>query len=135
MKRALTVCALVLVAIAATPRPAQAWALWDWMQEWSGPGPFTGDHPMVLYCSRPRLLPPGDPRPPCWFVDVRQLVADENDNFPVKVSVKFFDVGRSWPVQVGPLRESVEAGIGVGLMVAAGDELKGVKTALRPTLI
>lgn len=129
MKRTLIVATLAVMGLMSSTRPAQANIL-DWMQEWSGPGPFDfGGHVAVTKCRA--LFDATNERSqnehPCLFVDFRRLVPDEKygkDNFPVRVTATFLDAGWTWR-----LRRYAEIGVGAGIMTAAGS-----KTAVRPTI-
>ena len=138
MKSALNVSALVLVALMASARPAQAnW--WDWMQEWSGPGPFESrGNALWTACTKP--YDASDQKVqndnPCFFIDTRSFVTKAKDNFPVQVTANFLDAGLTWRV-----RRPVEIGLGVGLMVATGSKtatrltLTGPRVVLKPVLL
>jgi hypothetical protein len=136
VKSALTLATVTLVALIASARPADANIL-DWMHEWSGPGPFDGKYPVIMLpvCKQPfRALDSLVDDPKCFFLDIRGLVAEKNDNFPVKVDVTFVDFGRTWRLQTSKLQRSMEVGIGAGFMVATGDKNHGGKTATRFTV-
>ena len=135
MKKALTLGALVFTLMTVA-RPAEA-QMWDWLQEWSGPGPFYGNHPMVMasVCdSEYRATAASAKAPSCLFFDYRDLEAEENDNFPIRVRVRFWDVGVKRKLAAWRLQESIEAGVAVGLMRASGDEAAGGKSAWRFTV-
>lgn len=133
MKSTLSIVALVFMALISSVRPAQADWL-DWMQEWSGPGPFhEGGSGLFTWCHHPfSNLQSDQNTQPCTFFDVRRLVTDEPDdgqhlkghteNFPVKVTAVIVDIGASWR-----LRKAIDIGVGAGLMTATGN-----KTAVRP---
>ena len=125
MKRAVIVGILVWAAMLGSARPAAA-GLWDWMQEWSGPGPFTSKTKppiMVNFCPDDyRIAEPSPSKTPkCLYFDVRYLDAEANDNFPVKVSVTMVDVGITNKLRVWRLRDSVELGYGLGFLHASSD--------------
>jgi len=120
MKSALTSLALVLVALVASVQPAQA-NIWDWMQEWSGPGPFTSNGKVWLstFCLADFKGGSTD-NARCYFVDVSYLDAEATKNFPASTTAHFFDFGVSWR-----LRRSIAVGVGAGLMtVHANDGAK-----------
>ena len=65
-------------------RTAQASGFWDWMQEWSGPGPFVGKghHPPVLVnlCSDAyREVGSRADSPSCLYFDVRWLEMEDTE--------------------------------------------------------
>ena len=121
MRRSILLVILPLLLLVPS-RSARASGFWDWMQEWSGPGPFSGKgHPPILVNLCPaeyRAVRSAPDSPSCLFFDVRRLDADANDNFPVPVSVTLFDVGVTTKAHVWRLQDSVEVGYGVGLMHA-----------------
>jgi hypothetical protein len=131
-----TACLLV-VGLLVMARSADA-HIWDWMQEWSGPGPFDGVHPVVqVDC----LLSGTPQRETCFFIDYRHLetVKDPSkstyDNFPIKVDLKIVDVGLTHAIKIGRLDESIRAGAGVGFLIATGDKDQGGKRMIRPTIV
>ncbi|MEQ1912598.1 MAG: hypothetical protein ABMA15_27510 [Vicinamibacterales bacterium] len=127
MRRSILLVILPLLLLVPS-RSAQASGFWDWMQEWSGPGPFVGKghHPPILVNLCPEeyraVGSPADSRS-CLYFDLRRLETDANDNFPVPVSVTLVDVGVTTKAHVWRLRDSVEVGYGVGLMRATSGEL------------
>jgi hypothetical protein len=128
MKRVVPLAGLVLVAVMGSPQPAYA-NLWDWLQEWSGPGPFhTGGSVLGTVCPGDggvtRPYEPGS-NTPCFFIDFRRFIPEKGDNFPTKVEVTAYDFGLTWEV-----RRPVEIGIGLGAIVATGNG----KTATRLTV-
>jgi hypothetical protein len=126
VKRTLIVAALAVMALMSSIQPAQANIL-DWMQEWSGPGPFReGGSGLFTWCrfNYNAEKESDQNEHPCLFFDLRRLVAVDKDNFPVQVTAKFLDVGWTWRV-----RRPLEVGVGVGMMSAEGN-----KTAVRPTI-
>jgi len=72
MRRVLTVLGLFLATLLVSPRPARA-DFWDWLQEFSGPGPFHARLPNLMFDICPgdaqpfneqgRLLDSGEPSP------------------------------------------------------------------------
>src|SRR5688500_5801334 len=57
MKRPLGITLLVLLVWLAAPAPASA-GLWAWLEEWSGPGPFSGYTFLFTACVQDRTLKP-----------------------------------------------------------------------------
>jgi hypothetical protein len=57
MRRVLTVLGLFLATLLVSPRPARA-DFWDWLQEFSGPGPFHARLPNLMFD-----ICPGDAQP------------------------------------------------------------------------
>jgi hypothetical protein len=126
MRRNFPVVGLVLVLIVAFPRPARA-DLWDWLQEFSGPGPFHSRNGDAMFEVCPRKTtqkqPDGttktefsyqasyDPEKDntCIFFDYRGFINDGNDPFGARVSAKFYEVGVSARVH-----RAVELGLGFG---------------------
>ena len=125
MKSTLSLAALVLMVLLSSAPPANA-GLIDWMQEWSGPGPFHwGGSVLVTRCPGPfQINNQREQNKPCFFVDTRRFIAIDGDNFPVKVTSFFADVGVTYR-----LRRAVSVGLGAGFMTADGNE-----TATRPTI-
>jgi hypothetical protein len=120
----------------AAAQPAEA-HMWDWLQEWSGPGPFSSNQPMLMgsLCSPNYVVTAASvDAPSCPFVDYRDLKTEANDNFPIEVRVRFLDVGVKRKLAAWRLKESIEGGVAVGLMVASGDEDAGGKSAVRFTV-
>lgn len=122
MRRSILLVMLPLLLLMPS-RSAHASGFWDWMQEFSGPGPFVGKghHPPILVNLCPaeyRVVASPADGPRCLYFDLRRLESDANDNFPVPVSLTLADVGFTTKAQVGPFRDSVEVGIGVGLLHA-----------------
>ena len=122
MRRSILLVMLTLLLIMPS-RSARASGFWDWMQEWSGPGPFVGKghRPPVLVnlCSDAyREVSSAADSPSCLYFDVRWLETEANDNFPVPVSVTLFDVGVTTKAQVWRLHDAVEVGYGVGWLHA-----------------
>ena len=132
MTKALTLGALVFTLLTVA-RPAEA-HMWDWLQEWSGPGPFSSNQPMFMgsACKGDyRTSAASADAPSCLFFDYRDLKTEANDNFPIEVRVRFFDVGVKRKLAAWRLQESIEGGVAVGLMVASGDKDAGGKSAVR----
>ena len=123
MKRGFIVGILVSAALLLPPRAVQAAGLWDWMQEWSGPGPFKFDGnagPLFVHVCAPHEFPQrGALR--CFFYDHRTFAAVENDNFPVGVKVDMNDVGVTTAAVIGRLHDSVHVGFGIGVMTTTSE--------------
>ena len=122
MRRSILLVMLPLLLLVPS-RSAHASGFWDWMQEWSGPGPFVGKghHPPVLVNLCPaeyRAVGSRADSPSCLYFDVRWLETEANDNFPVPVSVTLFDVGVTTKAHVWRFQDAVEVGYGVGLLHA-----------------
>jgi hypothetical protein len=116
-----TLLPLLLLGLLLIPsRPASASGFWDWMQEWSGPGAFGGLQPMLMVNLCPREYYERDvgEAPSCIFVDMRRLRAEQSDNFPVRVTVRMFDVGVTTKMRISKLRQSLEIGYGFGFLSA-----------------
>ena len=142
MRRNVPLVSLVLILILGFPRPAKA-NLWDWIQEWSGPGPFHGSwyNSMFELCpgkieqldrSEKRVLNapyrPGKDNT-CIFFDFRNFKNEDDDNFPASVSAKFYEVGVSARVH-----RAVEIGFGLGAVhlssESGGNAVKETKMVL-----
>ena len=135
MRKTLTLGVLVF-SLMTVARPAEA-HIWDFLQEWSGPGPFSSNQPMALlsacnddYFAAAR----GQGSLSCPFFDYRDLRTEANDNFPIGVRVRFLDFGVKQKLRVWKLQESIEGGVAVGLMLASGDKDAGGKDAVRFTV-
>ena len=129
MRRNVPLVSLVLILIMGFPRPAKA-NLWDWVQEYSGPGPFHGHYynSMSALCpgkitgadnSEKRVL--NTPYRPdrdntCIYFDYRNFNNEDDDNFPASVSTKFYEVGVSARVH-----RAVEIGFGLGAVHLASE--------------
>lgn len=122
MLRTLRVTSLVLITMLVWSQPANAdW--WDFFAELSGPGPFHGrghwpENVMAtIYCHGVssgsgwvRLLDKAEARGPCFFADLRNFEAPNDD--------KFFRT-RATVTEIGPtyrLAPPIEVGIGVGVI-------------------
>ena len=135
MRKTLTLGVFVFTLMTVA-RPAEA-HMWDWLQEWSGPGPFSSNQPMLMgsLCSRNYVATAASVDAPlCTFFDYRDLKTEPNDNFPIEVRVRFWDVGVKRKLAAWRLQGSIEGGVGVGLMLASGDEDAGGKNAVRFTV-
>lgn len=135
MRRAVTLLGLCLVVMTAFPRSADA-DIWDWLQEFSGPGPFhSGFNQMLDIC--PIKVPnKNDPakrdlhwqstydagrRSPCYFMDWRRFlnrddgkpgIGPNDDNFGAgPIELNMFEFGASMR-----LHQAFEVGFGAGLM-------------------
>jgi hypothetical protein len=134
-RRSALTLAMFVFSLMTVARPAEA-QMWDWLQEWSGPGPFTG-YPVVMasVCNSDYVTTAASrTAPSCPFFDYRDLEAEENDNFPIRVRVRFWDVGMKRKLAAWKLQQSVEGGVAVGLMHASGDKDAGGKSAVRFTV-
>jgi hypothetical protein len=132
MKHRLALALMVVVALGTSVRPADA-KIWDWMQEWSGPGPFTHAHnfplPMFTICQKDyrelsirQQVAQKKETPFCLFVDIRRLVAQKDaTRFPVRVSATFVDVGITNKAELWRFHDSLELGLGIGFMHASAD--------------
>jgi hypothetical protein len=137
MKRAIALIWLTVSAMVVSVRPAQA-DFWDWLQEFSGPGPFgTGQTlntmvpcPEKFRDSRQSLAFDPDNPLTCFFFDHRSFDnTHQPDNFGIKnpgdpgvgkVSLHFYEVGFS-----RRMHPAVELGFGGGFMsIASRGETK-----------
>lgn len=126
MRRMLPIAALAVLVLTAFPQQAEA-DLWDWLQEWSGPGPFhTRGNVMVDLCpgssfDKRRLTSDFDSREnvKCFFADTRLFVNDVPDNFGnLKVTVSIVEAGAAVRIH-----RSTEVGFGAGVLrFASRDE-------------
>ena len=126
MKRALTITALVVLGLMSSVLPAHA-NIWDWMEEWSGPGRFRGKvNGSLTACSKPfsSIHWYELDKTTCLFFDVHAFAAKAKPSFPSNATTTFVDVGPTWR-----LMRPLEVGAGVGFMTAAGN-----KATTRPTL-
>jgi len=132
MRRLSTVAVLVFGAVLWSVQPAYA-NLWDWLQEFSGPGPFHdryfGTDLMFDFCQAPlgrgplltdfnvptevNSLGQTVPKPvTCLFVDEHNFANEDKDNFGVaNVHVDTYEGGVSARVH-----RAVSLGLGGGLM-------------------
>jgi len=117
MARALRVTCLMVVVLACGGRPAEArWAFLDWMEELSGPGPFTGGPGLVATVCNFRDLRGAfseDKRKPCFYFDFRHVEAKDSDNFREfgEVGATSYDFGATWQ-----LYRPIEVGVGGGFV-------------------
>jgi hypothetical protein len=105
MTRGSLVVALMFVTLLGLPSQADA-NLWDWIQEFSGPGPAHGRGSLLsTLCfgegghirSRTTVTASGSViKVPCVFVDVRRFENEDDDNFPSKVRTTAYDFGPAW---------------------------------------
>jgi hypothetical protein len=128
------ICGLSIAVALLVPSRADA-KLWDWMQEWSGPGPFSANLPMWLWSVCPKdksLAAPDDP--PCFYLAANRLKSpdDGTDNFPIAVTAHFFEIGMTRNLALGPIKRAIQGGAGVGVLLAYADKDKGGKTMVRP---
>ena len=142
--------AVVVGAVLGSAQPARA-SLWDWLQEFSGPGPFHARLPNFMFDICPQEGKDGrflrdfevpsadsktaadDEEPPpvtCVFGDFRFFANDDDDNFGVdKVRVDLYETGASVR-----LHRAISLGFGGGLMRISTPNhtaYKGVLTAPR----
>src|SRR6185503_6799247 len=130
MRRGLSIVGLFLATLLAFPQPARA-DFWDWLQEFSGPGPFHANYKDAFPPNTLVTLCPGDGdvngRPhmtfreqkgklPCFYVDFRNLVNSPDqkggeDNFPNQVKVTAYDFGVAFD-----LEHRIQVGAGLGFM-------------------
>ena len=139
MRRAFSLVGLFLIALTAAPRSAEA-DIWDWLQEFSGPGPFhTRNLNLMVPCTnevgvRSEALPQVDPSnpKPCWYIDYRSFKNNtDQDNFKAgKVELHVFEVGGSVR-----LHRAIDVGFGGGAMFfnteKGGKFVRGVLTVPR----
>jgi hypothetical protein len=151
MRRLSSVGVLVLGTLLWSVQPAYA-DFWDWLQEFSGPGPFHERAPNLIidFCQQPffsgkllkdyqltdkdrlQALETSDTPVICWFADLRFFANNEgdnfglNNNFPAKsVHVDFYETGASVP-----LNRAVSLGFGAGLMHISTPTHSGNKAVL-----
>lgn len=145
MKRLLPIACLFVAGLIACPQPAEA-DLWDFLQEWSGPGPFhTRGNFMIDLCPGPsfdkgRLASDFDSREnvKCFFADTRLFVNDLPDNFGnFNVKVSIVEAGAAVRVH-----RSTEIGFGGGVLrfASRGEEhtrfvLTVPRLVIRPALL
>jgi hypothetical protein len=129
MRRWQSIAVLVIGTVLWSVQPAYA-NLWDWLQEFSGPGPFHARRPNLIadFCGQPFFSGPllteyevTDPtrlaqstaKPViCLFADARFFANNEHDNFGVKdVKLDVYEFGAS-----APLHRAVSLGFGAGRM-------------------
>jgi hypothetical protein len=128
MARALRVVCLTAGLLIGGWQSAEA-GLIDWMEELSGPGPFTGYGGITAticdFRESPGALRLGQTKP-CFFVDYRHLRTREKDDASEfgKVRANAFDFGVSWQ-----LFRFLELGAGGGVILFDGN-----KDPARPTL-
>lgn len=146
MRRWQSIAVLVIGTVLWSVQPAYA-NLWDWLQEFSGPGPYHARFPnfMADLCPDDGALlrdfqvkkqdlarSEGDEgqHVTCFFADLRFFANNDNDNFGVKkVHVDIIEVGAS-----ARLHRAISLGFGGGLMrISTPDHTayKGVLTGPR----
>jgi hypothetical protein len=129
------VIALLILAIVGWSHRADA-GLADWMQGWSGPGPFNRrslpitfgslDQPSFDISAEHKLTS---------YIDFRRLRTDPEDNkFVIPVNATRLDFGISRSFLILRLQDSVQGGIGAVILGADGDRDRGGKQATRLTL-
>src|SRR5262249_19590211 len=120
----------VLLASTVSVKPARAdW--WDWLQEFSGPGPFHANYKnsfppntLVTLCpgngdinGRPHMtIRDAKAKIPCVYVDFRNLINSPDqkvggDNFPNQVKIVAYDFGVAFD-----LEQRIQVGAGLGFM-------------------
>jgi len=143
MARVIRVVCLTMALLAGGWRAAEA-GLIDWMEELSGPGPFTGFGGVTATICDFRKLPGALPlgqKKPCFFVDYRHLRTREEDDSSEfgKVRANVFDFGVSWQ-----LYRFIELGAGAGFVLfnaKTNDErttkmtLTAARLAIKPVLM
>ena len=122
-------------------QPAEA-GLIDWMEELSGPGPFTGNGGLVgTICfggplkseseSRAARIvgsAPEDKQKPCAYFDFRHLETENDDNFHQfgrTVGATAYDFGATWL-----LYRPIEVGAGVGFIRFAANDVSATRMTL-----
>jgi len=138
MKRGLQVITLVFVILVVFSRSAEA-DLWDWLDQLSGPGPFStrGNAAFTVHCNRSgpgsgwlQLLDSAGSRGPCVFVDIRRFTSREDDKF-FRVNVTIAEVGPSY--RIAP---PFEIGFGAGIFhIASRGESGNQFTLSFPRLV
>jgi hypothetical protein len=118
------------LTLLAFPPPARA-DIWDWLSEFSGPGPFHANYKnsfppntLVTLCpgngdvnGRPHTTITGDGgKIPCVYVDFRNLINSPDqkggeDNFPNQVKIVAYDFGVAFD-----LEHRIQVGAGAGFM-------------------
>jgi hypothetical protein len=127
MKRIGAIVGLFCVAMGAA-QPARA-GYWSWLEEFSGPGPFTSKTPPLFatVCKTdrderswtlgvPGTREEGTPRV-CVFADFQRMSAPGSRGFP-EVGLTWFDAGAAYPIANGLF----EIGAGLGTMRFTNDE-------------
>jgi hypothetical protein len=135
MKRLTHIVGVFLLVTVASPRSARA-DIWDWLQEFSGPGPFHARGPNLMFDVCPQTttsreaasLPflrdfevstedaqrqeRGGQHVKCFFADFRFFQNRNDDNFGVdNVKLNVFEVGAS-----ARLHRAISIGFGAGAM-------------------
>jgi hypothetical protein len=120
---------LFVITVLALPRTAHA-SLWDWIQEFSGPGPSNGRGNIAAtlcltrkFEGRPLAIPGATTtgsldKIPCVFFDYRRFENQDDDNFPAKVTLNMWDFGPTWTFL--PERQ-IQIGPGLGVLQATGN--------------
>jgi hypothetical protein len=116
MKSRYVLVPLVIVMVLAVPRPASARFFWSWLEEFSGPGPFTGRTVVLTGCFRsrfpvasPLVGEPGRPLP-CVYFDKGWFDVERDDRrgFP-EIALGMNDFGGSLRIVDG-----IDLGAGIG---------------------
>jgi hypothetical protein len=137
MRRATSLVGLVLIALIGSARPARA-DFWDWLQEFSGPGPFHARAPNLMFdiCPQTTTTSNGDKvrflrdfeirdedrsrvgngdagqHVTCFFADFRFFENREDDNFGLSgVKLNVVELGAS-----ARLHRALVIGFGAGAM-------------------
>ena len=140
MARVIRLVCLTVALLAGGWRAAEA-GLIDWMEELSGPGPFTGFGGVTAticdFRKLPGVLPLGQKKP-CFFFDYRYLQTREKDDSSEfgRVRAHVLDFGVSWQ-----LYRFIELGVGGGTILFDGSEnpakptLTAARLAIKPLLL
>jgi hypothetical protein len=139
MARVLKVMCLTAALLVCSGRPAEA-RLIDWLEELSGPGPFTGNGGLVgTICfgsavksegraARIVGAAPEDKRKPCAYFDFRHFETENDDNFHQfgkTVGATAYDFGATWL-----LYRPIELGAGIGFVRFAANDVSTTKMTL-----
>lgn len=131
MLRHAPLLAVFFVCLLALPGRADA-GLMDWVQELSGPGPSSGNVPLLYtHCWADRILSIRDKNTttnkPCLFVDYRRFKNGSDDNFPAHVDLSFVDAGIVWELLS---KRQLQLGAGVGFMHS--ESIGALQTTIEP---
>ena len=136
MRRTFSLVGLILIALTAAPRSAEA-DIWDWLQEFSGPGPFHTRVGNVTFKTCPGTFlgkhswdvpyNPEDPskNPACLYFDVRTFENRDDDNFGTKVKADVYEVGFE-----RRLHSAIALGFGGGAIHFSGSGISTTKFVL-----
>ena len=142
MKRLTFITCLAAACVLAQPQPAAA-GFWDWLEEFSGPGPFTGFTLLGTECWKDKVLQHSPiasegveanapiPTLRCLFLDLSRFHADQDPDqgYPA-LSVWLTDFGGSLRIADG-----LDIGAGIGVMAFGGDTVPDAKLVLSPIRI